>query len=74
MEKAKLVRRSQRVAFYGVPVSDGEVTTKEQAEALLEKVEESYNVQQNGTLYNVNRWKEPDHIRKTVRGQRQSGF
>ena len=27
MEKAKLVRRSQRVAFYGVPVSDGEVTT-----------------------------------------------
>lgn len=27
MEKAKLVRRSQRVAFYGVPVSDGEVST-----------------------------------------------
>lgn len=27
MEKAKLVRRSQRVAFYGVPVSDGDVTT-----------------------------------------------
>lgn len=27
MEKAKLVRRSQRVAFYGVPVDDGEVST-----------------------------------------------
>lgn len=26
MEKAKLVRRSQRVAFYGVPAADGEVT------------------------------------------------